>query len=235
MSRLSVSVIIPVFNEEEIIANAIRKNYHSLVELNCDFEIIIVDDGSMDSSALQVQSCIAMIANSRYYKKDKNEGLGAALRFGIQLSKKEKILCVPADSPLDIETLSAFVVNKDKADILVSYRIARLGYSYRMLINSKVFHFLISSLFDMQLKDYNWIHMYSRKIFTEGKIKIEFDGLFMLAEILIKAKRKRYSFFEFPVKQQQRLTGIASASKFINVYRTLRDIIKFRLNGHLLF
>ncbi|MBS1618320.1 MAG: hypothetical protein JST76_07370 [Bacteroidetes bacterium] len=71
--------------------------------------------------------------------------------------------------------------------------------------------------------------MYDRKIFSEGGIVIEYDGIFMLAEILIKAKKKGYSFYEFEVEQKQRLTGIATASRPSAIIRTLRDIIFFRL------
>ena len=59
------------------------------------------------------------------------------------------------------------------------------------------------------------------------KIEIQYDGLFMFAEVLIKAKRKGFSFYEFPVEQTQRVTGIASASKVRNVLVTLSNIVSF--------
>ena len=136
---------------------------------------------------------------------------------------------MPADSPLTPELYRAFSTHAPKADVLVSYRQKRIGYTPLMLFNSWLYHFTISVLFGMRLRDYNWIHLYHRKIFTEGKISIEYKGIFMLAEILIKAKRKDFTFYEFEVQQTQRLTGIATASKPSAMLCTFFDVVSFRL------
>ncbi|HXH19084.1 MAG TPA: hypothetical protein VNJ07_08360, partial [Chitinophagales bacterium] len=148
-------------------------------------------------------------------------------KTGIEAATKEFILCIPADSPLTPEVLKAFIGAAGKADIIVSYRLERVGYSTRMKLNSKVFHFLVRTLFDIKLRDFNWIHMYHRRIFGDSGVKLKSKTLFMLAEVLISAKRKGFSFHEIPVHQTQRLTGIATASKLVTVIKTLRDIIAF--------
>jgi glycosyltransferase involved in cell wall biosynthesis len=229
MSRFSVSIIIPAYNEEEIIARAVQQAYTILSTKEEAFEIIIVDDGSTDNTAKILMQNFRHYPEISIYHKKTNGGFGSAIRCGIKLSKNKFIFCVPVDSPLTEELYIAFSTNAQKADIIVSYRREKIGYSIGKHINSYVYHKLISILFDLQLQDYNWIHMYHRKIFDEGNITIEYDGIFMLAEVLIKAHRKKFTFFEIEVEQTERLTGIATASKLSAIIKTLLDVFAFSL------
>ncbi|MBL7777666.1 MAG: glycosyltransferase family 2 protein [Chitinophagales bacterium] len=224
MSKPIISVITPVFNEEAIIVDATTTNICTLERHNLHYEIILVNDGSVDRSAQLINQHFQNTPKIVIHHLDKNIGMGGAVRKGIEVSQGEYIICVPSDSPLDEETFGRFMKHLDKADILVSYRKERLGYSPRMLINSWVFHKSVSVLFNINLKDYNWIHLYHRKIFDAGVVTIESNGLFMLAEILIKAKRAGFTFCEFEVNQKQRLTGIATATKLSSLLITLREM-----------
>jgi glycosyltransferase involved in cell wall biosynthesis len=225
----SVSVIIPAYNEEAIIQNAVKTAHDILSISGADYEIIVVNDGSKDRTKELLDNSFNQIEGIRIIHKPINEGFGSAIRTGIKLATKEYILCVPADSPMTHDLYRDFSQYAERADILVSYRRAKLGYSFQKHMNSYIYHRLVSVLFGMNLRDYNWIHMYHRRIFDEGRIEIEYNGIFMLAEILIKAKRKGYRFYEFEVEQKERLTGIATASKFSAIMRTLGEIINFRL------
>jgi glycosyltransferase involved in cell wall biosynthesis len=229
MSRFPVSLIIPANNEEEIIARSVFQAYTILSTKGEAFEIIIVNDGSKDNTANILIQNFSHYPEIIIHHKKINEGFGSAIKCGINLSKNKFIFCVPVDSPLTEDLYKAFSDNALKADIIVSYRREKVGYSIRKHINSYIYHKLISILFDMQLQDYNWIHMYNRKIFDGGNIVIEYSGIFMLAEVLIKAKRKKYTFFEIEVEQTERLTGIATASKMSAILRTLLDIFTFKL------
>ena len=229
---VSISVIIPAFNEEAIIANAVSVAESILVAAGADFEIIVINDGSNDNTGEILDRQFAQIPHISIHHKPKNEGFGSAIRSGIKLATRQFIFCVPVDSPLTTALYQAFSSNVYKADVLVSYRRQKVGYSIRKHINSWVYHWLVSRLFGMNLRDYNWIHLYNRRIFDEGKIEIEYNGIFMLAEILIKAQRKGFTFYEFEVEQTERLTGIATASKFSAIIRTLGEMTDFwrRLN-----
>jgi len=228
MAAFSVSVIIPAYNEEAIIQNAVKSALDILAASDADFEIIVVNDGSQDSTGRILDDAFAGEQHIKIFQKQINQGFGSAIRSGVKLATKEYIFCVPADSPLTPDLYDAFSGYAPLADVLVSYRRVKVGYSFRRHLNSFVYHKLVSILFSMNLRDYNWIHMYHRKIFDEGKIEIEYNGIFMLAEILIKAKRAGFSFYEFEVEQKERLTGIATASKLTAILKTLAEILSFR-------
>lgn len=213
-----------MYNEEETILSAIESNLNALKKYLTNYEIIIVNDGSQDNSQAIINNFINGKENFIAVEKEINQGMGSAVRLGIEHAKFDYILPVPADCPLDENTLNNFLSNLDKVDVLIGYRPQRVGYSLRMQINSIVFHKLISRLFKINLKDYNWIHLYKRKIFFDDGITISSNGIMMLAEILIKAERKGMFMKEIEIVQRARLTGTATAAKFITVIKTIIEI-----------
>ncbi|MCZ2393660.1 MAG: glycosyltransferase [Chitinophagales bacterium] len=226
MKQHSLSLITPVFNEEEIIKSTIEKNFKVLDKYIHEYEIIIIDDGSIDNSAKIIEN-MSVNYPILFIKHGVNKGFGAAMKTGISHSKMDYILCIPADSPLDDDTFKSFSPHFGWADILVGYRRERLGYSWWMKLNSKIYHTLINKLFHLNLKDYNWIHAYRRDVFIIGNIEIVYSGIFMLAEMIIKSKEKGFKIIEFPVNQQMRITGHASSANLRVILKTLYDTLHF--------
>ena len=223
----SYSIIVPVYNEEAIVITAIEQNISVLTAADVCYEIIVIDDGSTDQTRSLLNTYFLDNTIVKIIHHNSNHGFGGAVKTGILHSKNTYVLCVPADSPLTNEVFAAFMNSAPKADVIVSYRIARLGYTPRMRFNSYVYHLLIEFLFDIHFADFNWIHLYNRKIFDEGKIEITAKGIFMLAEVLIRANKKGYSFHEIPVAQTERLTGIASSNRLTVVLFTLTELFSF--------
>ncbi|MCH8903496.1 MAG: glycosyltransferase family 2 protein [Bacteroidetes bacterium] len=224
----SLSLIIPAYNEETNIKESVQTNIDVLRESNIEHEIVIIDDGSKDRTRQIIEENFSEVTAVIFHSKE-NGGFGSALKKGIQLSTKSYVFFVAVDSPLTKDVLDAFVSNIGKADILVSHRVDRKGYTHRMKLNSKLYHFLISLLFGLSLKDYNWIQLYNRKLFDE--ISIENEYIFMLAEVLIKAKRRNFSFFEFPVEMQARKGGSQTAASLKAAIRTFFDLFSFYFKG----
>lgn len=222
----SLSVLIPAYNEEKDILNSLNQNISILDETGIDYEIIIINDGSTDDTKKLIETNFTFSSKLKLHSK-KNGGFGSAIRLGIELSTKDYIVFIPVDSPLDQNQITEINKNIGKADVLVSYRTNRLGYTNRMKINSKIFHLLISILFNLRLKDYTWIHVYNRSIFSEHNISIEFDGIFMLPEIIIKAKNKSLTIAEFPLMMYERKNGSATSASYKVAIRTFFDTLKF--------
>lgn len=235
MSMFPVSVVIPVFNEEEAIADCIGRNIAVLSTFADDYELIVVNDGSIDATLAVINKTCIHLPFVTIISYAENGGLGKAIRTGIAAAKKEYILCVPVDSPLNKEMFISFQQNAHKADVIASYRPERIGYSQRMKLNSFCYQWLISFMFRLQLKDYNWIHLYHRKIFDEQKFSLQANGLFVLVEVLVLSNLNNYRIAEIPVPQEMRLTGIATASKYSAILKTVKELIVFSLNRHLLF
>lgn len=224
MNKPSLSLIVPAYNEGENIHYAVETNRKTLQTAGIDFEIIIIDDGSQDHTRKIVEENFISLPGFKFYSKP-NGGIGSAIKTGIALATKNYITFAPVDSPLTQEVLVAILSNLGKADILVAYRLARRGYSWRMKLNSSLYHFLISHLFGLRLKDYNWLHVYRKEVIDT--IPIENGYIFMLAEVLIRAKRLGLSFYEFPVQMEARTKGSPTAASFKAALRTARDMFHF--------
>ncbi|MBS1618520.1 MAG: glycosyltransferase family 2 protein, partial [Bacteroidetes bacterium] len=146
MTPFAVSVLIPAYNEEEIIQSAVGQALDILIAVDADFEIIVVNDGSTDSTAQVLDTHFADREFIQVYHKLRNEGFGSAVRTGISLAQKRHLLCVPADSPLTPDLYEAFCSHAHRADVLISYRRAKIGYSWIKHFNSYVYHQLVSLL-----------------------------------------------------------------------------------------
>jgi len=220
----SITLIIPAYNEEEGILKALENNTAVLDTFNLNYEILIINDGSNDKTPFLAKEYSSKIENIHLINKE-NGGFGSAIKKGVEEAKNEYILCVPVDSPLTRDVFQSFYSNFEKADVLVAYRKKRLGYTWRMKLNSFIFNKMVSVLFNIKLQDYNWIHAYRKSIFD--KITIKYYGIFMLAEVLIKAKRNNYSIIEFPVDMIKRSGGVATAGSWKAAWQTFKDLITF--------
>ncbi len=101
-SNPKISIIMPAFNEEQVIAGVLR----SCLRLNySNFEIVVVDDGSSDKTfevaSIEAQS---LPLDIKVFKKT-NAGKAEALNFGISKCQGDFVLCMDADSILSPDTL----------------------------------------------------------------------------------------------------------------------------------
>lgn len=227
----SFSVIVPAYNESESIVGAITKDIEVLNRFAFEYEIIVVNDGSKDSTLQLLKENYSKEPQVKIIAHETNLGLGAAVKTGMRAAAKDAVIVVPVDSPLNEQMFQLFIDNYHKADVLVSYRTERKGYTPLMRFNSWLYPKIISRLFHIHLKDYNWIHLYKTKPLRKAGIEIQSTGIFMLAEILIKAHRAGLTMVEFPVDHDRRLTGSPSAVKFKVMVETAKEMLVFFSNN----
>jgi glycosyltransferase involved in cell wall biosynthesis len=113
-----VSVIIPVFNEEE----GIEKVLAQLRSLNLGekSEIIVVDDGSTDQSFR-----MASVKGVKVIRHEQNMGYGAALKTGIRYAKNEIIVITDADGSYPINNIPVILADMEHADMVVGARVGK--------------------------------------------------------------------------------------------------------------
>ena len=97
----SVSILIPAFNEQEIILDAIGA---ALAQDYPDFEVIVIDDGSTDLTAH-----LAATTGVRLVRHEQNQGKAAALNSGLAVARGEVIVTNDADGYLDVQVLARLV------------------------------------------------------------------------------------------------------------------------------
>lgn len=139
---VTLSVISPMYNEEKVIASSIKRMHEKLSSSKYDFEMIIVDDGSLDKSRVVAERFAKNYSNVKIVGYDVNGGRGKALREGFKHASGELIVTIESDSTWgeNIVIKMADVLRKDtKYDMVIaSPHRSKIGYvnvpAYRVLV-----------------------------------------------------------------------------------------------------
>jgi dolichol-phosphate mannosyltransferase len=220
-------VVVPAYNEEANLPGCLAALRQTLDGFPDSYEIVIVDDGSADSSA-EVGRRLAAEAPDRvrFLAHPKNQGLGAALRTGFAGATAEYVTCCPADFPMEREDWSPFAEALGTADVLVGCRVRREGYNPLMKFNSWLYPKLVAMMFGLHLRDVNWISVYRRALVA--RVEITQPGIPMLTEILVKLRDLGASIREVSCRMRPRTVGTPSAARLKIMWRTLRGLFRLR-------
>ena len=119
-SSAEISVVVPLFNEEESIA--ILQTELSAALRGLDYEVIFVDDGSIDRTAERIETA----PNIRLIRFEKNSGQSAAIYAGLAAARGATVVIIDGDlqnDPADIPKLLAEIASG--ADLVCGYRVKR--------------------------------------------------------------------------------------------------------------
>lgn len=220
-----LSVVVPAYNEEALLAATVRGLRTALAALGLRAELIIVNDGSLDATG-PIADALAEEDAALVVCHQPNQGLGGALRTGIGVARGEYVLTWPADMPVERADLAPFVAQLGAADVLVGVRSRRAGYNRLMQFNSWLYPRLVAALFDLRLRDVNWIHVYRTALFRQ--VPLNQRGIPMLVEALVRLRDLGATFLEVPSEMKPRTAGTASAARVRVMWRTLRGLLAFR-------
>jgi glycosyltransferase involved in cell wall biosynthesis len=117
-AHMNVSIVIPAFNEEQGVGSVIAELREVVSRNGIVAEIIVVDDGSMDRTAVA-----AAAAGARVFRHRSNRGYGAALKSGISGASGEYILITDADGTYPCEYVPEMLKRLESSDMVVGARI----------------------------------------------------------------------------------------------------------------
>lgn len=115
---LSVSIVIPAYNEAAAIGPTIEAIHQMMVQTHLDGEIIIVDDGSKDGTG----DVAAASPHVRLFRHPQNKGYGAALKTGIRQARHDIVLITDADGTYPIDRIPYLVQQMEQHDMVVGAR-----------------------------------------------------------------------------------------------------------------
>jgi dolichol-phosphate mannosyltransferase len=192
-----VSVVVPVYNEEESVAMLQRELADALTGL--DYEIIFVDDGSQDETVAR----IAPNPRSRVLHFEKNAGQSAAIFAGLQAVRSEVAVLIDGDlqnDPADIPRLLAEISRG--ADLVCGYR-ARRKDTLLKRITSRVANFVRSRFTRDGVRDTGCTLKAMRRDCI-GAV-VPFKGMHRFIPALVKGAG--YRLVEIPVNHRPRRFG----------------------------
>jgi len=223
----SLSIVVPAYNEEDLIAHTVE---HLLDTGPKDVEVIVVNDGSADSTGRIIDELAGKHEKVIGVQLDENRGFGKAVRTGFKRASKTYVMVCPADYRFTLEDFDVYLVLIKYADIVIGYRRHRRMELplYGKLVSS-VYHTLVNMIFNLNFFDVNWIHMYKR-----GQIESylgKSDGVFLLAENIIRAKRLGLRIVGVDVNYTERESGVPTGVRPGTILKTIRELLVFFLNG----
>ncbi len=231
--RASLSVVMPVFNEEQGLEKALARTVSALEALGIVHEVVIVDDASRDQTLVLARQLALRYRRVSVVSHQFNQGIGRAFRTGIEKAVLDYVILIPADNPPSADDLQPFLEPMEQYDIIAGVRERREGYTPLLALLSFTYNrVFIPLLFQLNLKDVNWIQAYRRKIFTDGGIRIEHAGIFFFVEVLVKARRRGFSVIEVPSRMHKRLYGRPTISRFPVIMKIFRDAVVFFVQYH---
>lgn len=228
------SIVIPLFNEEESIGPLVRNIISTVGDDPGFMEVILVDDGSTDETALLAAAFAEGDSRIILVKHRSNKGLGAAIRTGLAASKGDFVLYTDADLPFDFSLIPTLIAEADSNSVLTGFRLNR-GEGVRRWVLTKGYNFLIWLLFGLNLNDVNFACKIMPKRFVSAA-ELNSDGSFIDVEILMETRRLGLATHEYPLIYYPRQLGTSTLSRpgiIVVILSEMFSFIKTRLaNQH---
>ena len=219
---MDISVIIPLFNEEESLIELHQWVKSSLTDAGYSFELIFIDDGSSDNSWNVITNLSSSNQNVFGYRFSKNYGKSQALNAGFEYAKGKYIATLDADlqdSPEEIPSMIN-MLNEQKLDLVSGWKKIRHDSLFFKNIPSKLFNFAARKVSGIKLHDFNCgIKVYRRNVIKTIDVSGEMHRY--IPVLASQAGFKRIA--EKQVKHQIRKYGVTKfgAERFINGFLDL--------------
>ena len=230
LGKTRLTLVIPAYQESAGIAEVIEESESALEKIGLlDFEILIVDDGSTDSTFEVASKTAQKFTHTRVIKLPKNCGYGKALRTGFEAARFEKVAFTDADNQFFLEDLIPLIHASQRADIAAGYRFDRQDPKLRIFL-SRGYNHLVHSLMQTQVRDCDC----ALKVFNREKllgILPESSNFFVNTEMFHRAARNNLTIEEVPVRHRKRNAGQSKVG-FMEVPKTLRSLIPYWWSQH---
>jgi dolichol-phosphate mannosyltransferase len=220
----SLSLVLPAYNEAAVIGRAVAEAEAALAQLFEDYEVLVVDDGSTDGTALLVSDILPRAPHTRLVRHAANRGYGAALRTGFEAARSPLVAFTDADCQFDLFDLGRMVKLAARYPVVAGYRADRKD-PWRRRFLSRGYNLLARALCGTGVRDVDCaLKVFRREVLAD--LLPDSRGFFVNTEMLTRARLLGYSVTEVPVTHRPRLGGESKVS-LREVPRTFRTLVGF--------
>ncbi len=218
-----LSLVIPAYNEQENIPVLLQRVGDSLAQIGKPFEVLIVDDGSTDSTAKLLEDGQRQFPWLRVLRMQKNGGQSAAFEAGFAAARGEIIATIDADLQNDPEEIPRLLPMLDGYDMVTGWRKDRHDTPFRRL-QTRIANRIRNWLSDETINDSaSSLKLYKRHCVDGLKL---FNGMHRFFPTLV--KMRGYTVLETPVKHSARYAGTAKYGLRNRAWRAFIDLLAVR-------
>ena len=200
MKYKSISFIVPAYNEEKTIREALRKLI--ALDVNLEKEILVIDDGSKDKTAKIVREMARENISVKLISHKQNAGKGAALRTGFDLASGDIVAIQDADLEYNVDDFKKLIkpIASGKFKVVYGSRFLKKNQKgYGMFyFGNKFLSLLTSVIYFVKITDMETCY----KVFDKSvakSLKIESRGFGVEPEITAKVIRGKNKILELPI------------------------------------
>ena len=218
--------MLPCYNEEANVERTARAALAACPAVSDDFEVIIVNDGSVDRTGELADRLASEDPRVRVVHNRPNQGYGGALQVGFRAAAKEWVFYTDGDGQFDLNELPLVIAPLDRYDIVSAYRLNRQDPAIRRL-NGWGWTLVCNCLLGTRLRDIDCaFKVYPRRLFDE--IDMWALGALIDAEVLAKATRLGYHIGQVGVHHLPRLAGAQTGGNIRVILRAFAELCRLR-------
>ena len=222
MKQLTVSIVIPALNEEKNILFTLDNTLSALKDFGIKGEIIVVNDGSTDSTSLLVEKkmkenpgIIKMISH------DKPKGIGASFWDGADQSRGDAVVMIPGDNENDTKEILRYYGLTEQADMVIPFILNKEVRPFLRRILSFLYRFIINTTFLVNFRYTNGTILYRKSALKE--LAHRSNGFFFQTDILIRLVKKGCLFAEVPCRLGSRKEGTSKAITLSSLAQLIKE------------
>ncbi|MBI3103830.1 glycosyltransferase family 2 protein [Candidatus Daviesbacteria bacterium] len=241
----TLSIIIPVYNEEKTVGVLLGKVVDAKLPAGFKKEIIIIDDGSTDKTESVLSKCqmsnlsaVRQDVKCQIFRHNTNQGKGAAIRTGLKHVTGDYIIIQDADleyNPADYKELLKPILEK-KAKVVYGTRLK--NYPLRLwgenktilplhLIANKFLTFMTNMLYGSKLSDMETCYKLLTKNVLTG-FDLQSNRFEIEPEITAKILKRGFSILEIPIKVTPRTHKEGKKISWKDGFRAVFSLVKYR-------
>jgi glycosyltransferase involved in cell wall biosynthesis len=224
MNTIDVSIIVPLYNEQESVKDLYNKIKKSVDSLGIPYELIFVDDGSVDDTFPLANKLALQDTRLKVIKFRKNFGQTPAMVAGLQHAKGNILITMDGDLQNDPRDISNFITKINEGyDIVVGWRQKRKDKLITRKIPSKIANWLIGKVTGVPIKDNGCsLKAYRHHIITHIPLYSEMHRFIPAMASIAGIRIAEIKVRHHPRKYGQSKYGLS------RIYRVMLDIISIK-------
>ncbi len=229
---ISLTVVLPAYNEEEIISQTVQSVLNYLRGRLTDFEIIVVNDGSHDRTEDIVKKMMATCPEIGLITHQTNQGYGQALHSGFNAVKKDWILLMDSDGQFNIATLDQFLPYTSDYSFIVGWRDKRKDPPLRIMLTGG-YNTLVTWLLGIKFDFGCAFKLFRRDTWLRLQPIRSHDPKIFSVELLAKAVAAKEHIKQLPVQHHQRQGGTPTGGQLKTILPLILNLFRLWIgNAH---